>query len=152
MILKCGGLILMEIIIEAKNINLTKELREFIQSEMNSLEKFAKRIFGEKYYDGFFGKGRPRAEAHFEVSKQKGFYYAECNLNFPKKLIRSESLKKNLKSAIIEVKDELQREIKEYKEKFIAKGKRAQRAFKKDLKLSPLARFYRKGRIREEGR
>lgn len=142
----------MKIIIGAKGIKLTEELKEFIESEMNSLEKFAKGIFGEKYYDGFFGKGRARAEAHFEVAKQRGFYYAECNLSFPKKLIRSESLKKNLKSAIIEVKDELQREIKEYKEKFIAKEKRGQRAFKKDLKLSPLARFFRKGRIREEGR
>lgn len=142
----------MKIVIKSTGIKLTKELKEFIENEINSLEKFAERIFGEKYYDGFFGKGKPRAEAHFEIAKQKGFYYAECNLNFPKRLIRSESLKKNLKSAIIEVKDELQREIKEYKEKFLAKEKRGARILKKDLKLSPLARFYRKGRIRQEGR
>jgi putative sigma-54 modulation protein len=136
----------MKVVIKATGIKLTKELREFIEKEMNSLEKFAEGIFGQDYYDGFFGKGKPRAEAHFEVAKQKGFYYAECNLNFPKRLIRSESLKKNLKSAIYEVKDELQREIKKYKEKFFSKFKKGARIFKKELKISPLARFNEKGK------
>ena len=53
--------------------------------------------------------------------------------------------------AINEVKDELQREIKEYKEKMIAEMKRRARVAIKELKISPQVRFYRKGRIREEG-
>jgi len=53
--------------------------------------------------------------------------------------------------AIDEVKDELQQELKKYKEKMLAKRKRTQRNIKKDLHLSSRARFFRKGRIREEG-
>jgi ribosomal subunit interface protein len=127
----------MKIEIKATNLKLTEELKKFIEDQINSLEKFAKGIFGEKYYDGFFGKGKPRVEARVEIKgKERGFYYAECNLNFPKRLIRSESLKKNLKSAIVEVKDELQREIKEYKEKFFEKFKRGARKLKRELKIS----------------
>jgi ribosome-associated translation inhibitor RaiA len=81
-------------------------------------------------------------EARVEIrGKERGFYYAECNLNFPKKLIRSESLKKNLKFAIYEVKDELQREIKEYKEKFFAKFERGARKFKRELKVAEAAKI-----------
>jgi ribosome-associated translation inhibitor RaiA len=72
-------------------------------------------------------------------------------MRFPKRSLRSVARKENLKLAIVEVKDELQRQLKQYKEKFQAKTKRRARAFKKELKISPAARFYKKGRIREEG-
>jgi len=77
--------------------------------------------------------------------------------------LRSIAQRKDLKLAITEVKDELQRELKQYKEKLTAQTKRRARVLKKELKLSPSARlnfeknlggqarFYRKGRIREEG-
>jgi ribosomal subunit interface protein len=127
----------MKVEIKATNLKLTKELKEFIEGQINSLEKFARGTFKERYEEGFFGKRKPTVEARVEIKgKERGFYYAECNLNFPKRLIRSESLKKNLKSAIIEVKDELQREIKEYKEKFFAKFKRGARKLKRELKIS----------------
>jgi ribosomal subunit interface protein len=127
----------MKVEIKATNLKLNDELKKFIEGQINSLEKFAKGIFGEKYYDGFLGKGKPRVTARVEIKgKERGFYYAECNLNFPKRLIRSESLKKDLKSAIFEVKDELQREIKEYKEKFFTEFKRGAREFKRKLKIS----------------
>jgi len=132
----------MKITIKATKIELNPEIKKFIEEQINSLEKFAKGIFGEKYYDGFFGKGKPRAEARVEVKgKERGYYYVECNLNFPKKLIRSESLKKDLKAAIYEIKDELQREIKEYKEKFFAKFKRGARKLKRELKISEAAKI-----------
>jgi len=142
----------MKITIKATKIKITPELKEFIEKKINSLEKFAKGIFGEKYYDGFFGKGKPRAEAKVEIrGKERGFYYVECNLNFPKKLIRSESLKKNLKAAIYEVKDELQREVKEYKEKFFAKFKRGARKLKRELKISEAAKIKEGKRVLQEG-
>ncbi|MGB9598830.1 MAG: HPF/RaiA family ribosome-associated protein, partial [Minisyncoccales bacterium] len=136
----------MKIVIKITNIKLTEELRKFIERKINSLEKFSKDLFGKEYFDGFFGKGKPKIEAWVEIGKKtlhhrKGpFFYAECQMRFPGKSIRSESLKKNLKEAIIEVKEELEREIKEYKEKAISKFKRGARIFKKDLKISPLAR------------
>jgi ribosomal subunit interface protein len=142
----------MKITIKATKIELTPEIKKFLEDQINSLEKFAKGIFGEKYYDGFFGKGKPKAEAKVEIKgKERGFYYVECNLNFPKRLIRAESLKKNLKFAIYEVKDELQREIKEYREKFFAKFKRGARKLKRELKVSEAAKIKEGRRVLREG-
>jgi len=140
-----------------KNIKLTPALKDFIEEKINPLEKFAKILYNEKYFNHFFRKGKPRVEAWIEIGKEtlrhkKGpFFYAECQMKFPKKSIRSTARAENLKLAINEVKDELQRELKEYKEKIMAKEERRIRIFKKEVKLSPRARFYRKGRIREEG-
>jgi ribosomal subunit interface protein len=142
----------MKITIKATKIELTPEIKKFLEDQINSLEKFAKGIFGEKYYDGFFGKGKPKAEAKVEIKgKERGFYYVECNLSFSKKLIRAESLKKDLKSAIYEVKDELQREIKEYREKFVAKFKRGARKLKRELKISEAAKIKEGKRVLKEG-
>jgi ribosomal subunit interface protein len=142
----------MKITIKATKIKLTPEIKEFVEEQINSLEKFAKGIFGEKYYDGFFGKGKPKAEARVEIKgKERGFYYVECNLNFPKRLIRAESLKKDLKSAIYEVKDELQREIKEYREKLFAKFKRGARKLKRELRVSEAAKIKEGKRVLREG-
>ncbi|KPJ56992.1 hypothetical protein AMJ49_03045 [Parcubacteria bacterium DG_74_2] len=142
----------MKTIIKVRGIELTKKLEEFIKKEIDHLEKFAKDIFSQKDFNDYFGKGKPKVEAWIEITKKTPFFYAECQMRFPRKTIRVESLKKNLKQGIIELKDKLQREIKEYKEKIISKGQRRTRVLKRDLKLSPLARFYKKGRIREEGR
>jgi len=142
----------MKITIKTTEIKLTPEIKKFIEEQINFLEKFAKGIFGGEYYDGFFGKGKPRTEAKVEIKgKERGFYYVECNLNFPKKLIRAESLKKNLKFAISEVKDKLQREIKEYKEKFFAKFKRGARKLKRELKISEAAKIKERKRVLQEG-
>lgn len=151
----------MKIVIRTKNINLTEALRNFVQKEIESLEKFAEILQAEsKYFNGFLGKGKPRVEAWLELTREtqhhrKGdIFRAECQMRLPGRSIRAEALSEDLKTAIIEVKDKLQRALKEYKEKKIAKTKRGTRAFKKDLKLVPEAKLpARKGeRIREEGR
>ena len=147
----------MKIVIKTKNLKLNKELSQYIEEKLNSLEKFSKILYNEKYYNHFFGKGKPRVEAWVEIGKEtrhhkKGsVFWAECQMRFPKRTLRSVAESDNIKQAITEVKDELQRELKQYKEKLISKTKRRARVLKKELKLSPSARFYRKGRIREEG-
>ena len=147
----------MKIVIQAKNLKLNQALEDYINEKLNSLEKFVKVLYNEKYYDHFFSKGKPRVEAWVEIGKitlhhKKGpFFWAECQMRFPKRTLRSVAESDNIKQAITEVKDELQRELKQYKEKLISKTKRGARVLKKELKLSPSARFYRRGRIREEG-
>jgi len=147
----------MKIIIKATNIELTTDLQTFIEKEINSLKKFSKILYSQEYCNHFFSKGKPIIEAWVEIGKisfhhQKGpFFWAECQMKFPKKSLRATAQRKNLKLAITEVKDKLQRELKEYKEKLITQTKRRSRSLKKELKLSPLARFWRKGRIKEEG-
>ena len=115
----------MKIIIKTKNLKLSQALKNFIEEKINSLEKFSK-IFQNNYYGDFLGKGKPRVEAWVEIGKesrhhQKGPYFlAECQMRFPKKSLRSVAESEDLKQAITEVKDELQRELKQYKTKLIA--------------------------------
>ena len=148
----------MKIIFKTKNLKLSQALCQYIREKINSLEKFAK-IFQneEKYFNHFLGKGKPRVEAWVEIGKttlhhQKGpYFWAECQMRLPGKSIRSTAQSENLRLAITEVKDELQRELKQYKNKLTTQAKRRARVLKKELRFSPRARFYRKGRIREEG-
>lgn len=148
----------MKVIIKTKNIKLNQTLRQYIEEKINSLEKFSKILSTEEeYFNHFFGKGKPRVEAWVEIGKttlhhKKGpVFWAECQMRFPKKSLRATAKRKDLKLAITEIKDELQREFKQYKNKLTAQTKRRARVLKKSLRLSPAARFYRKGRIREEG-
>ena len=142
----------MRVTIKATKIKLTPEIKEFVEKEINSLEKFAEKIFGEKYEEGFFGKFKSKVEARVEIKgKERGFYYAECNLIFPKKIIRAEALKKDLKSAIYEIKSELEREIKEYKGKFFARMKRGARKLKRELKVAEGAKIKEGKRVLQEG-
>ena len=148
----------MKIIIKTTNLKLNQALKDFIEEKIGSLEKFAE-IFQKRYFDNFFGKGKPRVEAWIEIGKttlhhRKGpFFRAECQMRFPGKSLRSIACSKDLRLAITEVKDELQRQLKQYKNKLTAQTERRQRRLKKSLRLHPLAKFKkRKGvRIREEG-
>lgn len=148
----------MKIIVKTKNIKLNRVLLQYIEEKLGSLEKFLEIIYDkEKYFNGYFGKGKPRLEMWLEIGKEnqhhrKGLVFrAEAQLRLPKESIRAEAVAKNLRQAITEVKDELQRGLKQYKEKLTSLTKRKTRRFKKEFRLSPRARFYRKGRIREEG-
>ena len=119
----------MKIIIKTTNLKLNQALKNFIEEKINSLEKFSN-IFQKEYLDSFFGKGKPKVEAWVEIGRttlhhKKGpVFWAECQMHLPGKSIRSTAKSKDLKLSIIEVKDELQRELKEYKEKLTAKTKR----------------------------
>lgn len=147
----------MKIVIKATNTKLTKGLQDLIEEKINSLEKFAKIFSKDKYYNGFFGKGKPKAEAWVELERttrhhRKGpIFRAECQMHLPNRSIRAEAIDRDLKLAITKLKDELKTELKKYKERLMALTKRKARVMRKELKLSPLARLYRKGRIREEG-
>ena len=150
---------MMKIVIKATNLELDWELRDYIEEKISSLEKFAEVFQSKNYYNGFFFKGKPRVEVWIEIGKttrhhQKGdIFRAEAQMRFPGKSIRAESERDDLKLAITEVKDELQRELKQYKGKTEAVTKRKARVFKKLLRLSPFARFKKRkgGRTREEG-
>ena len=113
----------MKIVIKTTNLEISQELRDYIQEKINSLEKFAKVFQGKNYYNGFFTKGKPKVEVWVEVGRttkhhQKGdIFRAEAQMRLPGKSLRAESEKNNLKLAITEVKDELQLKLKKYKGK-----------------------------------
>ncbi|PIS39369.1 MAG: ribosomal subunit interface protein [Candidatus Nealsonbacteria bacterium CG08_land_8_20_14_0_20_38_20] len=127
----------MKIVIKTTNIKLDQALEDFIERKINDLEKFAKVFQGEEYFNGYYGKGKPRVEAWVEIGKEtlhhkKGpYFYTECQMRFPGRSLRSTANSPDLRLAICEVKDKLQRQLKQYKEKAGAKTKKGQRSPKK---------------------
>ena len=124
----------MRIIIKATKIKLSAALYDYIEEKINGLEKFLKNI------------DKDVIEARVEIGKpsqhhQKGdVYYAEVNIRLPKKVLRAEAEEWDLRVAIDTVRNELEQEIKKYKQKQMVKDRRKAISFKKAKALSPLAR------------
>lgn len=148
----------MKIVIKTKGIKLNQALRDFIKEKIESLEKFSE-ILQEKYFSSPSPQGKAKVQIWVEIGKitkhhRKGpVFWAECQMRFPKKSLRSTAQSEDLRLAITEVKDELQRQLKRYRDRAKSKIEKGQRSLKKSLRLSPSARLKRKkgARIREEG-
>ena len=133
----------MKIIIRTKNLILIPSLENYINRKINSLERF--------FLNPLEAKFRVEIEKTTKHHRKGKVFQTLVQIQLPGKIIGAESVLQDLRLAIDEVKDELQQELKKYKEKMLAKRKRIQRNVKKSLHLSPKARFFRKGRIRDEG-
>jgi ribosomal subunit interface protein len=106
----------MEIIIKSKNLELTTDLQEFIEEKIGGLKKFINILKEDKTE-----KGKTLSEFFVEVEKEnkhhrKGnIFKAEARVHLPGKTLIAVSQRDDLKQAIVEIKDELQQEIKKYK-------------------------------------
>ncbi len=113
----------MKITIEATNLELTPEYKISVENKINSLEKFSGVFEKELYYEDFFGKGKPSVEAWVELGEEskhhkKGpYFFAELQIRFPKKSLRAKTFSENIFGAINEAKEDLERQILEYKER-----------------------------------
>ena len=100
----------MKVTIKATNLKLTPEIKKAIEEKIATLDKFIPRIGAS-------------VEAFVEVAletrhhKKGKIYYAEANIKVPGKIIRSEAREENIYCAINEIKDELQRILREYKKR-----------------------------------
>jgi ribosomal subunit interface protein len=128
----------MKINIKTTNIELSDSLRFWVQEKLGELEKFLG-VFGAEE----LAKGeKEKLELWVEIGKTtkhhlKGdIFRAEVQFRFPKKSIRAEATNIDLRAAIIEVKDELQRKIKKYKEKRLSRARRWARMTKKRFRSS----------------
>ena len=116
----------MKFTIKATNFTLTPDVYVYIEKKLNSLDKFLKHVDSP-------------IEARVEVGKISqhhrtgNVYRAEVQIHLPGKSVRSEAVAKNIMAAINEVKDELQREFKQYKQKQATKQKKGARTFKQLL-------------------
>ena len=101
----------MKIILQATHFKLDDAISDYIYDKIGGLETVLGSVDG------------PEVEARVEVGitskhHRKGdIYRAEVNLKVSGKLLRAESINWDLRLAITEVKDELQRQIRKYKEK-----------------------------------
>ncbi len=125
----------MKIIIKATNTKLSPSITQYIEEKIGGLEKFLKQFNPEL------------TEARVEVGKitrgqRRGeIFKAEVNLSVDGRLIRVEETGESLMAAIDLAKDELQREIRQYKDKRMTKFIRGARSWKKFWRLSSFARF-----------
>jgi putative sigma-54 modulation protein len=101
----------MKIILHAKNIELTPAIKDYVDEKIGSVAKF----LNEPNDD--------LIEARVEVSKpsrhhhEGSVFYAEVNLKMGKNLMRATHEHNDLYVAIDKVRDEIERQIKKFKEK-----------------------------------
>ncbi len=101
----------MKITIRTKEVDLTSPLNQYINQKIGSLSRFVKSFDKEGV-----------AEIWLEISRttkhhrQGKVFRAEANLRLPGKILRAESENWDIRIAIDQIKDKMQREIKKYKE------------------------------------
>ena len=109
----------MNLNIKATNLELTDNLKNYVQKKMDMLDKYLGKL--------------KIISAHFEISKitnhhLKGeIYSAEANLTIGGDLLRVEKTEKDIYKAVDKVKDHLELIIKKYKDKKIERKKKKQK-------------------------
>ncbi|MCF7820254.1 MAG: ribosome-associated translation inhibitor RaiA [Candidatus Pacebacteria bacterium] len=107
----------MQVNIQATKLELTDDLRDYIQKKMDMLDKYLTSV--------------AVINCDFEIELESGkghsgkIYRAEVNLEVPGTLLRVEKNAEELFKAIDKVKDHLDLVIKKYKEKKASKQRKA---------------------------
>ncbi len=122
----------MKIIIKSKIIELTPAIEAFINEKIGSLGKFVKSCQKPDKTE----IGKPNCELFMEIEKEtkhhkKGpFFVAKTKLPLPGRTIVAVAENEDLRSAIVEVKDEMQQELKKYKGRMVEAKIRQQKKSK----------------------
>ena len=106
----------MQVNIKATKIELTPEIRNYVEEKMDMLQK----------YLGDVAVINCDVEVGMSVGGQHSgkIYRAEVNLSVPGQLLRVEKTEKELYKAIDKVKDHLTRSIRRYKQKRLNRERR----------------------------
>lgn len=135
----------MKISVRAKGIDLTPELYNFIDLKISELGRFSSKII-----DATVNLEKVTQHHH-----SGPFYKAVVHLRVPNDLLIGENSQPDIKMAVVQVKDELQLKLKNYKGAQKAMVKRGARVFKKLTRLFSGARLEEEegggGRTLEEG-
>lgn len=126
---------IMRKIIKTKDLNLTDAIEDYLEKKLSSLEKFTS-DFNQESIITEIEIGR--TTRHHQAGD---IFRAEINLSINGKLFRVESERDDLYAAIDEVRDDLEQEIRKFKTKKETVFIRGARSLKKQIRLSPLARF-----------
>jgi len=120
----------MKIIIKTKNLDLSADLKNFIEKKIGSIKKFINTLKREDEI------GKTLAEVFVEVERETKhhsngqIFLVKSRIYLPGREIVSEARADDLFKAIIRVKDEMKMEIEKYKFKKIDKNRREQRKTK----------------------
>jgi ribosomal subunit interface protein len=115
----------MEIRIRTKNMELTSHLEKYTKNKLTKVKKFLPNLLKKQAKDkDKAGEGiKERVEMDLEIEKitkgqNKGpVYRVEAQMFLPGTSLRAEDTSTSPKEAVSEVRYELQRQVKEYKQK-----------------------------------
>ncbi len=148
----------MKVTIKTTNITLSDSLSDYIEKKIGFLEKFVGDFLAKgKDAENPIEQRKGRVEVLVNVGREsagvkKGLYFSKAQVVIPgEKNVIAETTSGDLLKAIDELKDDLCGQLTAIKKKDVSVTERKTRKLKKDISLDEGARFYRKGRIREEG-
>lgn len=110
----------MKLTIKATSLEITPEIHSYLEEKIGNLDKFMPEVDSS-------------VEAWVELARttyhhQTGdIFRAEVDIRVPGEILRAEAERENIFLAINEVKDELQQQIKKYKNRLIAKKRRKEK-------------------------
>lgn len=107
----------MKYILQGKNITISDSINTLVETKIKVLERFVYR-FDANAVEARIEVGKPSRHHHTGP-----VFYAEVNLKVPGRLLRAEATHLDLVYAINETFKELERQIKDHKDKLIAKNK-----------------------------
>lgn len=107
----------MKYILQPTNTTISDSIQALIDSKVKTLERFVSR-FDQQAVEARIEVGKP--SRHHQTGM---VFYAEINLKIPGKLLRAEATHLDLSSAVNEAFKEIERRVKDYKEKMITKNK-----------------------------
>lgn len=107
----------MKYIMQATNTTISDGMQTLVANKIKTLERFVSR-FDPKTVEARIEIGKPSRHHHAGP-----VFYAEINLRIPGKLLRAEASQLDLVSAVSEAFKEIERQIKDYKDKIITRNK-----------------------------
>ena len=137
----------MRVNIRQKNIEVTPALREYIEEKIIRV--------AEKFLQALASTDLPILDVEVErmsAHHRKGdVYRVAAKLCGGNQCFYATARHGDVRAACDLLEEELEREMYGRKNRITAMFRRGARVFKKNMRLDPSARFWRKGRIRDEG-
>ena len=117
----------MEIIIKTKNLGLSESVKVLVDKKMKSLEKLIK----------VFSKGEQKlfveVEKETKHHRKGDIFKAEVSFQVPGANLMAKAYGEDLAMAIVQARQELEREVRKYKAKTIELPRRKYRKVKKEF-------------------
>lgn len=119
--------------IRGTNLEVTDEIKDYLYDRLEDVDRFLANTAGTK-------EAEVELERTTEHHESGNIFRAEIMIDLKGEVLRAESEKEDIHTAIDDIKEEISRLVKKYKEKKQTKDRDKSRWFKKILRLSPLAR------------
>lgn len=127
----------MRINIQGTNINITSSLKEWTEKKLGSLSRLHKDMRKKDELSGGVVDERVEMEVELEKTRpdqRKGkIFRAEAQFGLGGKIFRAEAVKRNIRSAVVEVRHQLERQLKQFKGKRKAEFEKGARRAKKQM-------------------